>query len=93
MLRTTLIALLALCATIEAKNAKRGMISDLDSTTYTKDAADFTSDKVKTLSWYYSFGHYPDSEFSNRGYEFVMQQFGVDTTSDNGNKFVCPSFS
>jgi len=91
MLKTTLISLLALCATIEASNPKRGMISDLDSSTYTKDAADFTSDKVKKLSWYYSFGHYPDAEFSNRGYEFVMQQFGIDTTSDNGNKCVYPS--
>ena len=82
---TTLIALCAVLA--DASNPKRGMISDLDSSTYSADVEKFISPKVTKLSWYYSFGHYPDAKFSSR-YQFVMQQFGIDTTSDNGNKSV-----
>lgn len=82
-----LTSLLALCATtVMAGNPKRGMISDLDSKTYSQDVVKFTSPDVTKLSWYYSFGHYPDARFSAR-YEFVMQQFGVDTTpTSDGNK-------
>jgi len=82
------ISSLALCSSmVDASNPKRGMISDLDSKTYNADVAKFISPDVTKLSWYYSFGHYPDAKFSSR-YPFVMQQFGIDTTSDNGNKYV-----
>lgn len=89
MLFTNLSPLFAisLCALAEASNPKRGMISDLaPASDYNRDAAALTSPKVSKVSWYYSFGHYPDKKFSSC-YQFTMMQFGIDTTSDNGNNF------
>lgn len=81
------LSLLALLVSAVLCNPKRGMISDLNSATYNSDVAALTSTKVKSVSWYYSFGHYPDPKYSAR-YQFTLQQFGIDTTSDNGNKCV-----
>ncbi|PSK33424.1 hypothetical protein C1H76_3602 [Elsinoe australis] len=77
---------LALCATSAlASNPKRGLISDVNAGTYKRDSNQLT--KGSEVSWYYSFGQYPDSKFSSR-YQFTMQQFGIDTTADSsGNNF------
>lgn len=81
------LATLSLCTLGSASNPKRGLISDVNGATYKEDSNALTSSRVKSVSWYYSFGHYPDSKFSKR-YDFVMQQFGVDEKPAGKNKYV-----
>jgi len=80
------LATLSLCTLGSASNPKRGLISDVNGATYKEDSNALTSSRVKSVSWYYSFGHYPDSKFSKR-YDFVMQQFGVDEKPAGKNNF------
>ncbi|PNS19653.1 hypothetical protein CAC42_7497 [Sphaceloma murrayae] len=87
MIINSFLPVLALCASAHAANPKRGIISDVNQNTRDADTARFTDSRATALSWYYSFGQYPDSEFSKR-YQFVMQQFGVNESPEaDGNNF------
>ncbi|KAF4550016.1 Glycosyl hydrolase catalytic core domain-containing protein 7 [Elsinoe fawcettii] len=84
---SSFLPLAVICSTAAAANPKRGMISDFNANTATKDGKRFTAPAVTSLSWYYSFGQYQNTEMQKR-YEFVMQQFGVNEGPEpDGNNF------
>ncbi|KAG8628702.1 hypothetical protein KVT40_002567 [Elsinoe batatas] len=87
MIIPSLLPLAALFATTLAANPKRGLISDFNAASNVADAKKFTSPANSQLSWYYSFGQYPNQQMSTK-YQFVMQQFGVNESPEaDGNNF------